>query len=65
MNHHNRKVSYIPHITVGQVETKNEFNKVVEVTINYDSVFTAEVSQIIVELIDYEDRSSIEFYYNL
>ncbi|WLR58849.1 2'-5' RNA ligase family protein [Guptibacillus hwajinpoensis] len=63
--HHYRNISYIPHITVGQLETKNEFNKVVEDTINYNSVFNAEVSQIIVELIDNGDRSSVEFYYNL
>ncbi|WP_242863234.1 2'-5' RNA ligase family protein [Caloranaerobacter ferrireducens] len=56
-----RKITYIPHITVGKVEDVEEFEIVLEETEKIQDTFETVVEEICVELIDENDKSNIEF----
>ncbi|WP_250160200.1 2'-5' RNA ligase family protein [Caloranaerobacter azorensis] len=60
-----RKVTYIPHITVGKVEEIEEFEIALEETEKIQDTFETVVEEICVELIDEDDKSNIEFIVKL
>lgn len=60
-----RKVTYCPHMTVGRVEEKTEFEKALEKLGDFSERFDAQIDQVYVENIDSSDQSTIEFSYEL
>lgn len=60
-----RKVTFCPHMTVGRVEEKTEFEKALEKLGDISERFEAQIDQVYVENIDSSDQSTIEFSYEL
>lgn len=56
-----RKLTYLPHITVGQLDNQESLDKVLNELINLNDEFKMIVKEISVEMIDEDENSNIEF----
>ena len=60
-----RKVTYCPHITVGNLEQQTAFDQALEELAGFSGQFEAEIDRISVENIDSGERSTIELMFDL
>jgi 2'-5' RNA ligase len=60
-----RGVSYNPHLTVGKLGDTPGFTQALKETEHFSEEFTTVVDKVIVEIIDEDERSHPEIYYNL
>lgn len=58
-----RDLSYMPHLTVGKLNTEREFNKALDVTLSFKTEFAATAYKIAVEQIAEDGTSIIEYEY--
>ncbi|GGI11574.1 2'-5' RNA ligase family protein [Gottfriedia solisilvae] len=57
----NRNVSYVPHMTVGRINKKEQFEKVIDETKDFNYIFNTRISELTVEIIEEDEGSKIEF----
>lgn len=55
-----RKVTYIPHLTVGRLSSMEAFEAALQATQGFDTEFTCVVDQIVVERIEADESSTVE-----
>ncbi|MEI5906321.1 2'-5' RNA ligase family protein [Bacillus spongiae] len=60
-----KRVTYIPHITVGRFNNKTDFEKGIIDTVSFETSFKTNVKEIVVETIDKEERSTVESIFKL
>lgn len=60
-----RKLTYCPHITVGRILDEKKFDKVIDELSAFNENFETVIDKVFVENIDMDEKSIIEFEYNL
>jgi 2'-5' RNA ligase len=59
--HHNRFIPYIPHLTLGRLKDVKQHQEIVASLFAFDEIFEIEVVEVVVERIDEEEKSIIEY----
>ncbi|RLQ94365.1 2'-5' RNA ligase family protein [Falsibacillus albus] len=62
---YNRKISYLPHMTVGRVHNEHEFEGAIEVTEAYNENFCSKINNVYLESIHDDGKSEIEHIHRL
>lgn len=57
----NREYSYLPHLTVGKLANRNDFQRALDQTLHFTESFETTVDKITVETIDDHSISHVEF----
>jgi 2'-5' RNA ligase len=60
-----RKLTYCPHITVGRILEQKKFDTVIDELSSCNANFETEIDKVFVENIDMDEKSIIEFTYDL
>ncbi|WP_372906911.1 2'-5' RNA ligase family protein [Rossellomorea marisflavi] len=60
-----RRVTYLPHVTIGKFNNIKEFDKGLIDTEDFEVSFKTNVSEIVVETIDEKEKSKVEFIFEL
>ncbi|MFD2680292.1 2'-5' RNA ligase family protein [Bacillus seohaeanensis] len=59
-----REVSFIPHITIGRLQSKKDFRQALLQTSKFDSTFETKINSICCEVIANDDQSEPEFWFH-
>lgn len=59
--HHNRFIPYFPHLTLGRLKDEKQHQQVVTSLYNFDEIFEIEIDEVVVERIDDEEKSIVEY----
>jgi 2'-5' RNA ligase len=59
-----REVSFIPHITIGRLQSKKDFRQALLQTRKVDSTFETKINSVCCEVIADDDQSEPEFWFH-